>query len=291
MAAYALWGLFPLFWRLLEPAGAVEILAHRIVWSVLTMLALTVALRRGRQLRGIVRDRRVSVLLTLAAVVIAINWGGFIYGVNSGHVVEVSLGYFINPLVTVLLGVLVLGERLRRPQIVAVAIAAVAVVGLTVEYSQPPWIAFLLALSFGSYGLLKKKAGMGAVESLSFETAAIAPIALGYLVWLQVVGQAHFTGHGAGHVLLLISTGIVTAVPLICFGGAAIRVPMTTIGLLQYLTPTTQFLLGLLVFGEHLTPMRWVGFALVWVALIVFTTDAVRQRRRTLRRAARSVAV
>ena len=189
-AAYSMWGLFPLYWRLLEPAGAVEILAHRIVWSLLTMVVLTLALRRTAQLRAILRDRRVLLLLLAAAAVISVNWGGFIYGVNADRVVEVSLGYFINPLVTVLLGVLVLGERLRPRQWVAIGIATVAVLVLTVDYGHPPWIAFLLAGSFGTYGLAKKKADVEAVESLTFETLVLTPVALGYLLWLSRAGRS-----------------------------------------------------------------------------------------------------
>jgi chloramphenicol-sensitive protein RarD len=274
-----MWGLFPLYWRLLEPAGAVEILAHRIVWSLLTMVVLTLALRRTAQLRAILRDRRVLLLLVLAAAVISVNWGGFIYGVNADRVVEVSLGYFINPLVTVLLGVLVLGERLRPRQWVAIGVAAVAVLVLTVDYGHPPWIACVLAASFGTYGLAKKKAGVEAVESLTFETLVLTPVALGYLVWLSLAGRSHFTNHGAGHAALLVTTGLVTAVPLICFGAAAIRIPMTTLGLLQYLAPTIQFVLGLVAFHEGLSTVKWVGFVLVWVALALFTVDALRHRQ------------
>jgi chloramphenicol-sensitive protein RarD len=280
VAAYSMWGLFPLYWRLLEPAGAVEILAHRVAWSAVTMIALTVLLRRTTQLRAITRDRRVLLLLTAASVVIAFNWGGFIYGVNSGRVVEVSLGYFINPLVTVLLGVLVLGERLRPWQWGAIGIAGVAVVVLTVDYGHPPWIALLLACSFGSYGLAKKKAGVEAVESLTFETLLLTPLAVGYIVWLSANGDSNFASHGTGHALLLTTTGLVTAVPLICFGGAAIRIPMTTLGLLQYLAPTIQFVLGLVVFDEAMTTVKWFGFGLVWLALAIFTIDATRSRRR-----------
>ena len=197
------------------------------------------------------------------------------------RVVEVSLGYFINPLVTVLLGVLVLGERLRPLQWCAIGIAAVAVVILTVDYGHPPWIALLLAGSFGTYGLAKKKANVGAVESLTFETVLLAPIALGYIWWLTATGDSNFASHGAGHAVLLASTGLVTAVPLICFGAAAIRIPMTTLGLLQYLAPTIQFALGLVVFDEQMTTVKWVGFALVWLALAIFTVEALRHRRRT----------
>src|SRR3954447_22567734 len=291
VAAYAMWGLFPLYWRLLEPAGAVEILAHRIVWSLVTMMALTVALRRTTHVRAIVRDRRVLVLLAIASVVIAFNWGGFIYGVNQNRVVEVSLGYFINPLVTVLLGVLVLGERLRTPQWCAIGIAGLAVVILTVDYGHPPWIALLLAGSFGTYGLAKKKANVEAVESLTFETVLLAPLALGYIWWLSAQGDSNFANHGAGHAVLLATTGLVTAVPLICFGAAAIRIPMTTLGLLQYLAPTIQFVLGLVVFGEHMTGVKWIGFTLVWLALAIFTAEALRHRQRQLRMVVEASAV
>jgi chloramphenicol-sensitive protein RarD len=286
-----MWGVFPLYWPLLEPAGAVEILAHRVCWSLVTMLALTVSLRRTAQLRAILRSPRLLALLTVASVVIGLNWGGFIYGVNNHRVVEVSLGYFINPLVTVLLGVVVLGERLRPLQWVAIGIATLAVVGLTVDYGHPPWIAFLLAGSFGTYGLAKKKADVEAVESLTFETMVLFPVALGYLVWLWADGSANFGAHGVPHALLLTTTGLVTAVPLICFGAAAIRVSMTTIGLLQYLAPTIQFALGLVVFHENMTPVKWLGFAFVWLALALFTTEALRHRGRQLRLAAEASAI
>jgi chloramphenicol-sensitive protein RarD len=291
VAAYAMWGLFPLYWRLLEPAGAVEILAHRVVWSLVTMVILTLVLRRTTHLRAIVRDRRVVVLLVIASFVIAFNWGGFIYGVNAGRVVEVSLGYFINPLVTVLLGVLVLGERLRTLQWYAIGIATVAVVVLTIDYGHPPWIALLLAGSFGTYGLAKKKANVEAVESLTFETVLLAPLALGYIWWLTATGDSNFGSHGAGHAVLLATTGLVTAVPLICFGAAAIRIPMTTLGLLQYLAPTIQFVLGLVVFDEQMTGVKWIGFALVWLALAIFTVEALRHRQRQFQLVAEASAV
>ena len=291
VAAYSMWGLFPLYWRLLEPAGAVEILAHRIAWSLVTMVVLTLALRRLPQLRAIFHDRRVLLLLLVAAAVISVNWGGFIYGVNADRVVEVSLGYFINPLVTVLLGVLVLGERLRPRQWTAIGIATLAVVILTVDYGHPPWIAFVLAASFGTYGLAKKKANVEAVESLTFETLVLTPLALGYLIWLSAAGHSTFTTEGAGHAALLATTGLVTAVPLICFGAAAIRIPMTQLGLLQYLAPTIQFALGLLVFDESMSPVQWVGFVLVWVALVLFTADALRHRQSQLRLTAEAAAL
>jgi chloramphenicol-sensitive protein RarD len=280
VAAYLLWGLFPLYFPLLEPAGAVEILAHRVAWSLATMLLILVLSRRLPQFRALFGRHRARNLLTLAAVVIAVNWGTYIWGVNNHRVVETSLGYFINPLVTVLMGVLILRERLRRWQWVALGIAAIAVVGLTVDYGHPPWVALTLAFSFGTYGLAKKQAGVEAVESLTFETLVLAPVALGYLIWLGDSGG--FTAHGLGHAALLASTGVVTAIPLLCFGAAAIRVPMTTLGLLQYLAPVLQFLLGVTVLDEHMSPMRWVGFGLVWVALVLFTVEAARFRRRQL---------
>ena len=282
-AAYAMWGLFPLYWPLLAPAGAIEILAHRVTWSLVTMLALVIAVRRGGRLRALLADARTRTLLTIGAVVIAVNWGVYIWGVNNGHIVETSLGYFINPLVTVLMGVAVLGERLRRMQWVALGIATLAVVGLTVEYGRPPWVALALAFSFGTYGLAKKKAGAGAVESLTFETLVLAPVAMAYIGYLVATGGSHFGSSGALHAVLMAGTGVVTAIPLLCFGSAAIRVSMTTLGLLQYLAPTLQFALGVFLFHEPMPTMRWAGFALVWLALLIFTFESVRHRRRQLR--------
>ena len=290
-AAYAIWGVFPLYFPLLEPAGAVEILAHRVFWSLVTMLLFVLVFGRLRQVRAVVAHRRTFGILAVAAVVIAINWGTYIWGVNNGHVVETSLGYFINPLVTVLMGVVILGERLRNLQWVALGIAAVAVVGLTVEYGRPPWVALVLAFSFGSYGLAKKKANVGAIESLTVETMLLAPFAGAYILWLVAQGTSTFGTEGAGHAVLLVSTGIVTAVPLIFFGAAATRVSLTTIGLLQYLAPTIQFAIGVLVFQEEMTPMRWAGFGLVWIALVMFTYEAINHRRRQLRLTAQATAI
>lgn len=280
VAAYLIWGAFPLYWPLLKPAGAIEILSHRVTWSVLTMALVLLAAHRLPQLKAIYADARKRRLLTLAAVVIACNWGTYIWGVNHHRVVETSLGYFINPLVTVLMGVLILGERLRRLQWIALGVAAIAVIGLAIDYGRPPWVALILAFSFGTYGLAKKQAGVEAVESLTFETIVLAPVAVGYLIWIGVKGESHFFGHGLGHTGLLVLTGVVTAVPLLFFGAAAIRVPMTTLGLLQYLAPVLQFLLGVTLLDEHMSAARWAGFVLVWVALVLFTVDSLGRRRR-----------
>ena len=291
VAAYGLWGLFPLYWPLLEPAGALEILAHRVLWSLVTVVLVVLALRRTRAVVAVVTERRTRLLLMGAAVVITLNWGGYIWGVNNGRVVETSLGYFINPLVTVLMGVLVIGERLRRLQWMAVGLAAVAVVVLTVDYGRPPWVALLLAFSFGTYGLAKKKAGVDAVESLAVETLFIGPVAAAYVAWLAWQGTGDFGQHGAGHVWMFTTAGIVTVIPLLCFGAAAIRVSMVSIGLLQYIAPILQFLLGVLWFGEDMPASRWIGFVLVWIALAVFTYEAATHHRRQLRLAADATAI
>ena len=291
VTAYLLWGAFPLYWPLLEPAGAFEILAHRIIWSLVATGLLLLALGRTAAVRRMVADRRVLGLPTLAACVITVNWATYIWSVNNGHVVESSLGYFINPLVTVLMGVFILGERLRSWQWVAMGVAGLAVVVLTVDYGRLPWVALILAFSFGSYGLCKKQAGAPAIESLTFETMVIAPFALTYVVLLSARGDANFSNHGPGHLLLFLTTGIVTAVPLICFGGAAIRVSMVTLGLLQYLAPILQFALGVVYFHEDMPAGRWIGFALVWVALALFTVDSLRHRRRAQRLSAEVAAV
>ena len=291
IAAYVLWGGFPLYWPLLEPAGSVELLAHRILWSLLTLAILVLVLRRTRQFLALFGDPRVFRLLALAAVVITVNWGTYIYGVTTGRVVETSLGYFINPLVTVLMGVLILSERLRPLQWAAIGVGALACVVLTVDYGRPPWIALVLAFSFGTYGLAKKQAGAEAVESLTLETMLVAPLAAAYLAWLVARGDSLFASEGWDHSLLLASAGLVTAVPLLCFGAAAIRVSMVTLGLLQYLAPVLQFLLGVLWFHEAMSPGRWVGFALVWVALAIFTVEAVRHRRQQLQLSVEAAAV
>ncbi len=290
IGAYGMWGLVPLFWPLLKPAGAVEILAHRMVWSLVFVGLALLALRRWSWIPELVRSPRKLALITVAAAVISVNWGLYIWSVNAGKVVEASLGYFINPLVTIALGVLVLKERLRPAQWAAVGVGFAAVLVLAIGYGQPPWISLTLAFSFAIYGLVKKKLNLGGLESLAAETAVLFLPALGYLIWLGAQGELAFGSEGAGHAALLASTGIVTAVPLVCFGAAAIRVPLSTLGLLQYLAPTFQFLLGVLYFHEAMPPERWAGFSLVWLALTLLTWDALRTARRSRAAMAEAVA-
>ncbi|MFD3698965.1 EamA family transporter RarD [Streptomyces sp. NPDC058646] len=284
--AYGLWGLVPLFWPLLKPSAPVEILAHRMVWSLAVVGLALLALRRWGWIRELLRRPRKLALTTLAACVITVNWGLYIWAVNNGHVVEASLGYFINPLVSIAIGVLVLGERLRRAQWAAVAISFAAVLVLAIGYGRPPWISLVLAFSFATYGLIKKKLDMGGLESLTAETAVLFLPALGYLLWLGTQGRSTFATEGLGHSALLASTGVVTAIPLVLFGAAAIRVPLSTLGLLQYTAPVFQFGLGVLYFHEAMPPERWAGFSLVWAALALLTWDALRTNRRSRMRLA-----
>ncbi len=286
LSAYLLWGCFPLYFPLLEPAGGLEIVAHRVVWSLLFVALLLTVLRRWALVRAAVTDRRTMVVLAGASLLIAANWLVFVYGVNSGHVVETSLGYFVNPLVSVLLGVVVFSERLRPLQWTAVGLAAVAVVVLTVDYGRPPWIALTLAATFGAYGLLKKLVRVEAAPGLLVETLVALVPALVVLGVLQATGRGTAGTEGAGHLLLLMASGVATAVPLLLFAAAARRIPLSTVGLLQYVTPLMQLALGVFVFHEPMPPARLAGFAIVWAALAVFTVDSLRSARAAGRRAA-----
>lgn len=270
--------MFPLYFRLLVPAGALEILGHRVVWSLVFLTLVLLVRRRWSWVRVLTRNPRRLGLLLLAATVIAINWGVYIWAVNTGHVVEASLGYFINPLVTVLIGIVAFRERLRHAQWAAVSLGGAAVLVLTVGYGRPPWVGLVLALSFATYGVVKKVIGMPALESLSAETVMLILPSLAFLGWLHEDGRATFGHEGGGHLTLMVGLGVITAVPLLLFGAAAPRVPLTTLGLLQYITPVMQFALGVLVFDETLTPARVAGFVLVWSALLVFSVDGLRHR-------------
>lgn len=276
--AYGLWGLFPLYWTLLAAAGALETLAHRMIWSLVVVALIVVWTRRLPSLRVVLRNRRQMLLLAAAAVLISVNWGGYIWGVTHGHVVETALGYFIGPLVSVLLGVVGLGERLRPAQWTAVGLCVVAIVVLVVGYGEVPWLALTLACSFATYGLVKKLADVGAVESMAVETGVTLLPALAYVVFLQASGSGTFVSLGLGHTLLLVGGGLVTTVPLLAFAAAAVRIPLSTIGLLQYMTPSLQFTFGVVVFHEQMPPERWLGFGIVWAALIILTIDGTRRR-------------
>jgi chloramphenicol-sensitive protein RarD len=270
--------MFPLFWPLLEPADPLEILACRILFC---FIVIAVLLAARHELGGMRRlDRGTVVRLCAAGIVIAINWGVYIWGVNNGHVIETSLGYFINPLVTIGLGVVILHERLRAVQWTAVALGVLAVVVLSIDYGRPPWIALTLACSFGTYGFLKKGVRASPPEGLLIEGAVTSVPALVLLAVLALAGNATFVGHAAtpGHLLLLISAGPVTALPLLFFAGAATRLPLSTMGLLQYVTPVIQFAIGVLILRETTSFALLCGFGLVWVALAILGFDGVRHR-------------
>ncbi|MBB5160237.1 chloramphenicol-sensitive protein RarD [Mycobacterium sp. AZCC_0083] len=274
--AFVSWGLFPLFFPLLLPAGSFEVLAHRIVWSAASLFLVLVAARRLGDLRRL--GVRAWFQLLAASVLISINWGVYIWAVTHGHVVDAALGYFINPLVTVALGVLVFRERIGRWQLFALLLAVVAVVILIVEVGAPPYVAVGLAASFALYGLVKKVVVADPRVSVAVETFLALPLAGGYLIVLAVLGQGHFLHYGTGHALLVMLAGPVTAIPLLFFAAAAQRLPLITTGLLFYLNPAMQMALGVLIGHEPMPVGRWIGFALIWVALVVMTIDALRKK-------------
>ncbi|MFE4196593.1 EamA family transporter RarD [Paenarthrobacter sp. NPDC056912] len=282
IGAYGLWGLLPLYFFVLQPAGAIEIVANRIVWSLIFCALLITITRAWKVFGAALKDRSVFGPLALAAGLIAINWLTYTFGVTTGHAVETSLGYFINPLVSVLLGVFVLKEKLRPLQWAAVGIGFVAVGVLTFSYGQLPWIALILAFSFGLYGFVKKRVGpkVDALTSLSVETVVLTPFAAITMVVLGTSGVATLTALGPGHFWLLVASGVITAVPLLFFGASARRLPMTTIGLLQYFAPILQFVVALTVFNETMTTARWIGFCVVWLALVLLTIDMLRTARK-----------
>ncbi|MFE9202661.1 EamA family transporter RarD [Micromonospora sp. NPDC007230] len=279
--AYLIWGFFPIYLKLLRPAGPMEILAHRIVWSVVFVALLLAALRNIGFLRALARRPRALAGIGTAAALIAVNWGTYIYGVNSDRVVETALGYFITPLVIVLIGVFLLRERLRPAQWVALGVGGLAVAVLTVDYGRLPYLALVLAFSFAGYGLVKKRLALPAAEGLFVESAVLALPALAYLGWLIHRGAATFGHVSAAHTALLVLAGAATAIPLLLFAGAANRLPLSTIGMLQYVGPILQLGCGVLIYHEPMPPARLAGFALVWLALVIFTTDAYRNARRS----------
>jgi chloramphenicol-sensitive protein RarD len=287
--AYAIWGLFPLYFHALLPAGAWEILAHRIAWTFVFCLLLLAIRRDWSWIRSLLERRRFIAGIAVAAVLIAVNWVLYVSAVVSGNVSEAALGYFLNPIVTVGLGVVVLRERLRPLQWVAVGIGVVAALYLSVGAGRIPWIALALAATFALYGLLKKRLGatLPALHGLTVETTVLLPVALGLVLWLGVTGTQTFTTEGTGHAALLVLSGAVTAAPLLLFAASARRVPLVTVGLLQFVTPVMQLLCGVVLLGESMSSQRWVGFGIVWLALVVLTVDSLMGvRRRRLRDAA-----
>ena len=281
LLAYAVWGVFPLYFHALEPSGAWEILAHRIVWTFVLCAAILLVRRDLAWIGGLVRTPRLALGITVAAIVIAVNWVVYVFAVLTGHTYEAALGYFLNPLVTVALGVVILGERLRRLQWAAVVVGVLAAAFMTVAGGTFPWISLTLAFSFGTYGLVKKKVGasLQAMHSLTAETAVLTPFAVGVILWLHAHGEGTFLHHGGWHTALLLLSGPVTAVPLLLFAAAARRIPLVTVGLIQFVTPVLQLVCGVLLLGEHVSPELWVGFGIVWIALVLLTVDSLRAWR------------
>ena len=280
IAAYGLWGAFPLYFSLFDEVNPVEVVAYRVTWSLLFCVILIAVMRGWRAVLTVLRTPRQLLLLSLASVAIAANWTTYVYSVSTNQVVESALGYFINPLFTVALGVVVLRERLRQAQWAAVLIAAIGVVTIGFSTGAAPWIGLALAFSFGSYGLLKKLAGVGALPGLTVETLVLLPVAGIVLGYFQVHGGTAIATHGWGLGTLLALLGPITAIPLMFYAAAANRLPLASVGILQYSTPTVIFVLGITVFGEVVTAGEWVGFGFIWLALAVFSYDAVRHSRK-----------
>jgi chloramphenicol-sensitive protein RarD len=273
LGAYILWGFFPIYWKLLHEVSALQVIGHRISWSFILLVGVILLSRQWQEFRSAALAPKVIGIYAIAGVLLSVNWLIYVWGVNSGFIVETSLGYFINPLVSVLLGVLFLRERLRAMQWIAVGLAAMGVIYLTLTYGRPPWIALSLASSFGIYGLVKKLAPLGSLYGLTLETALVFPLALIYLVFVQSAGTAAFLHQGALTDLLLIGTGVVTSIPLLMFASAARQIPLTMIGVLQYIAPTLQFIIGVFLYHEPFDQSRLIGFSLVWLALIIFWVE------------------
>ncbi|OQA00248.1 MAG: putative DMT superfamily transporter inner membrane protein [Planctomycetes bacterium ADurb.Bin412] len=281
LAAYILWGFFPLYFKAIQQVSALQILAHRIAWGFVFTLAVVLMLRQWKEFRASVFNRRTFLIYAGASVVLGINWFTYVWAVITNHVVESSLGYFINPIVSVLLGVIFLRERLRTFQWVAIAMVTAGVVYLTITFGQLPWISLVLAVTFGFYGLLKKIAPLGALHGITLETAVLTIPSLAYLFIVNANGTGTF-GHSTPLLdFLLVLSGPVTAIPLLLFATGARRIPLTTIGLLQYIAPTLQFLLGVLVFHEPFDQTRLIGFMIIWLALVLFSVENLLARRRT----------
>jgi chloramphenicol-sensitive protein RarD len=280
IAAHTLWGLFPIYWRLLEQDPAVEILAHRMVWSLLFMLGILVLQGQLSRLKEALKNRRILLVYALAAVLLSLNWYTYIWAVNAGYVVEASLGYFINPLVNFLLGVIFFREKLRVGQLAAVFLATLGVIYLTFNYGSLPWIALVLAFSFGMYGLIKKAAPLESMHGFSLETTVMFLPALGFLLYRQSTGMAAFVNQGVLVTLLLILAGPVTSIPLLMFGYSARKIPLSMLGFIQYITPTLQLLLGVFLFLEPFPVNRLIGFGVIWLALLIYSLEGLLFTRR-----------
>jgi chloramphenicol-sensitive protein RarD len=280
VAAYTLWGIFPIYIKWLQAVPPPEILAHRVAWSLAFVIALLAIQRRWQWLRTLVAKPAILGRFVVTATVVSINWGIYIWAISSNRVVDASLGYFINPLVNVLLGAVVLREHLRSAQWAAIAVAALGVVWLTAQAGTLPWIGLVLAVSFGAYGLLRKTAPLGALEGLTLETALLFPLAFGYLCWLALHQQNAFIEASAPLRWLLVAAGPVTAVPLLLFAASARRIPLSLLGLLQYIGPTIQLLLGIWLYHEPFAPAKAAGYALIWTALALYTAELLWQNWR-----------
>jgi chloramphenicol-sensitive protein RarD len=278
ISAYSLWGLFPLYWPLLEPANPLEIVSHRAVWTLVFCFIVLAATKALKSTLVTLKRPTVAAKLFLSSLLISINWLVYIWATNNEHVVEASLGYYINPLIIIGFGVIFLKEKMRPLQWAAVAIATLGVLVLTFDYGRLPWIALALAVSWGSYGLIKKQLGLGALEGLAIETFISSFFYLAYLIYIGNQGTGQF-GQSWGLTALLISAGAVTAIPLLLFNGSTNRLPFTTIGLLQYITPTLQFSIGVWVLNEDMPTARWIGFLIIWAALVALAIDLIRSSR------------
>jgi chloramphenicol-sensitive protein RarD len=278
VSAYSLWGIFPLYWPLLEPANPLEIVSHRAVWTLVFCFIVLAATKALKSTLATLKRPKVAVKLFLSSLLVSINWLVYIWATNNEHVVEASLGYYINPLIIIGFGVIFLKEKMRGLQWAAVTIASIGVLVLTLDYGRLPWIALTLAVSWGSYGLVKKQLGLGALEGLAIETFISSFFYLAYLIYIGNQGTGQF-GQGWGLTLLLMSAGAITAIPLLLFNGSTNRLPFTTIGLLQYITPTLQFSIGVWVLNEDMPTARWAGFLIIWVALVALTLDLVKSSR------------
>lgn len=273
IAAYALWGFFPIYWKLLKAVPAPQLLGHRIVWSFMLLLAVILSTRHWNDFRSQLNTRTFQIYL-IAALLIGVNWLTYVWAVNAGFIVETSLGYFINPLLSVLMGVFFLRERLRVAQWIPVILAAIGVAYLTFAYGRLPWIALSLAFSFGFYGLVKKLAPLGSLYGLTLETGILFLPALAYLGWAEVDNTGAFLHSGVTADLLMVGAGVVTTIPLLLFASAAKQIPLSTVGILQYLAPTIQLLIGVLVYKETFDQSRLIGFGIVWLALIIFWVES-----------------